>query len=355
MERKILFINSGQFGYQAGYPYYVKYLQPYFDILFVCHDLGLKKVESQHVDVRYIPLKGNILMRTMIWLISLIKLIAKQDKYTLIYMCDFKLSSVVRLFFPNRVFVLDIRTVSVSPNVYKRTIENYFLRFRTLFFRHITILTEQMIDNLKINKSKCHVIPLGSEEISSTNKSFSNLHLFYIGTFNGRRIEDTVEGLSLFLKNNKSVDITYDIIGFGHEFEVKEIEDSIERCKLNDIVTCHGRMDHVDSKLYFDKCNVGISYVPINDYYNLQPPTKIYEYVLSGMACIATDTIESHRLINANNGVLIDDSSIAFSEALGLLLRKSDSFNSIKIRDTLKDYNWSNIIINNMLPFLMKL
>jgi len=49
-------------------------------------------------------------------------------------------------------------------------------------------------------------------------------------------------------------------------------------------------------------------------YYDCQPATKTFEYILSGMVCIATSTYENKKLINNINGVLCNDIQKALQE-----------------------------------------
>ena len=71
-KKKLLFINPGQFGYQAGYYYYCKYLKDDFDITFICRDRELKKVTLDGVKVIYISFKGNKIKRYYRWLKAVI-------------------------------------------------------------------------------------------------------------------------------------------------------------------------------------------------------------------------------------------------------------------------------------------
>ena len=75
--------------------------------------------------------------------------------------------------------------------------------------------------------------------------------------------------------------------------------------KLENVCTTHGRIDYYKLKPFFDKCNVGVSYIPIRDYYQYQPPTKTFEYGLSGLVTIATETKSNQEVINNCNGILI--------------------------------------------------
>src|SRR5699024_2778090 len=152
--------------------------------------------------------------------------------------------------------------------------------------------------------------------ISTIDKDFSTLNLLYVGTLNNRNITQTIEGLSIFLKNNPKVKniTTYDIVGDGDEYS--QLMALVDKLSLNHIVKFHGRVPHFKLKMFFDRCNVGISYIPITEYYNYQPPTKTFEYILSGIPCIATQTFENQSLVVADNGILCEDTPVGFSKAL---------------------------------------
>ena len=94
--------------------------------------------------------------------------------------------------------------------------------------------------------------------------------------------------------------------------------------------------------------------MPITDYYQRQPVTKIFEYGLSGMFTIATDTYENRKLINNLNGLICEDNAQSFSEALDSIWDKRNPHNSNKIRQSLLDYKWEKLISTKLDPFLMK-
>ena len=114
------------------------------------------------------------------------------------------------------------------------------------------------------------------------DKDFSKeIKLLYVGTLNGRNINQTIFGLSLFLENNPEIkNITYDIIGDGDKNELSDFKVLIQQNNLNNIITLHGRIPHFQLKPFFDSCTVGLSYVPMTEYYEHQPVTKTYEYIL---------------------------------------------------------------------------
>ena len=51
-------------------------------------------------------------------------------------------------------------------------------------------------------------------------------------------------------------------------------------------------------------------------FYDIQTPTKTFEYIISGLFCIATNTTANKNLINKDNGILCDDNATSFSNAL---------------------------------------
>lgn len=356
-QKNIVFINPGQFGYKAGYYYYCKYLanDKNFNISFVCFDQNLPKLEIPNVKVKYVDFSGSSILRYLRWLKAVFEVMKKDKKEdTIFFMVYFKLCFVFALLFPKKLKVLDIRTGSISNNPAINWLQNQQYRFESLFFKHITILSKGLIKHIGINPRKCHWLPLGSEILSTTNKNFNSLNLIYVGTFNGRRIHDTVEGLGIYINehNRDKFDVTYDIFGFGTDNEIKLIEETIKKHKLQNIVKLHGRKNHVELIPYLNRCNIGVAYVPITDYYKYQPATKIIEYVLSGLVCIATNTHENKYLINSINGILCNDTARDFALKLNELSKNLKKLDSQTIRNSLIQHEWQSIVNLNLKPFI---
>jgi hypothetical protein len=104
--------------------------------------------------------------------------------------------------------------------------------------------------------------------------------------------------------------------------------------------------------IFFDQCNIGVSYVPIIDYYDCQPLTKTFKYLLSGMRVIATNTSENENVIGPTNGVLIGDAPEAFCVVLKVIYEKRNLFDSAEIRRRASGYTWEGIVRKNLLPYL---
>jgi len=104
---------------------------------------------------------------------------------------------------------------------------------------------------------------------------------------------------------------------------------------------------------YVTKSNIGVSFVPITKYFDVQPPSKTIEYLLSGLPVIATATKENKKIINSNNGILIDDTISDFAEAL-CIMEKSE-FDNQQIRESMLDHKWRNIVNTKLIPLINKI
>ena len=348
MKKKLLFVIKSQFGYHLDTYKYCMYLKNSWDITYICFDNGKIKRNAEGLNIIYISNKSNFFLRAIHFYVNIIKEIYYND-YSLIFINYFNPCFIIKLLFWRKKFILDIRSGSVTKNKYKNRLNNYLIKFNSLFFKNISIISKSLANYLKINNYT--VVPVGAEQISTNNKNFNKFELLYIGTLVNRRIEETIQGLYLFMNMVKSSSIKYHIFGSG-ESEKYQLLKIINKLTLQDNVIYHGYKTHDEMQEFFDKCNVGISYIPITNYYNYQPPTKTFEYILSGMVCVATNTPENQRIINGENGILCKDNSQSFANALNEVYKKRKSYDSYNIRLTMKHYEWKNIIYNIFEPFI---
>jgi len=352
-KKDILFINLAQYGKHIDSYKYCQYLNKHYNITYICFYQNLKKIEDD-TKVIYLKSTGSSILNTFKMIISAKKL-TYNNNYQVVYILYFMLCSFLK-FFSKTDFILDIRTGSINPKRIKREKFNAILRFESKFFKKISIISESLMKNLKLNPNKCTIIPLGSDILSSQNKTYTNFHLLYIGTLSNRNIYQTVNGLSKFIEEHqdKKIEITYDIFGDGLKKDVARLEQSIKNSKLGNIIKYHGRKNHCEIQDYFDKCNIGVSYIPMTKYFDCQPPTKTFEYVNSGMVCLATATSENRVLINKENGLLFKDNENSFKEVLTKFYNNREGYKTAKIINTLSDYTWENIVNNKLIPFILK-
>jgi glycosyltransferase involved in cell wall biosynthesis len=344
----LLIINKTQFGYHTDYYKYSEYLKDDFSITFLCFDSGLEKLTMPDINVKYVPNSGSRTIRGIRFiLIALISILMHKGNVFIHY---FEKCHILKKAFSKKKMILDIRTLSVNQTMQSRENYNKQMKASCSLFDFVTIISKGLQEKLELDNSKSSIVSLGSDIISDTDKNFDTLKLLYVGTLNGRKISDTVKGVSLFLKQNPKINLTYDIIGDGKEFE--NIKLLIQELGVGNIIKLYGRIPHFKLKPFFDTANVGISYIPMTDYYEHQPPTKTFEYILSGMPCIATKTLENKKIITVENGILCSDTPMSFVDAIAVIYKNKSSYRSEIIRRTLKEYSWKNIINTKLKPIL---
>lgn len=350
LNNKVLFIHPTQFGYHTNAYKYCYYLRDKFDITFVCNDTGQEKITLKGINVIYAP---NIEIRSIsiifFILTALFQVSIHKGKIFVFY---FKWAAIIKKIFFRKKMILDIRSLAVVGTEKSRKKFDAKLIRTTKIFDCITIISEGLRKKIGVKKNKSIILPLGADHISINKKRYDELKLLYIGTLNNRDIHKTIEGLKIFRDLYPKKPITYDIIGSGFGSEVEELKSLVNYYGLEESIFIHGNIPHVKLKPYFDNCNIGVSFIPLKDYYQYQPPTKTFEYILSGLFTIATSTKSNKEVIKNINGILIKDSALSFANSLHFCYENRKIMDSSLIRQSLINYRWINIIKTRLIPLL---
>ncbi|WDP90544.1 MAG: glycosyltransferase [Desulfobacter sp.] len=351
MKKKLLIINAKQFGYHIDTFSYCKYANKHFNISYLGFDSGEPKLNVDGVECIYILRKGNVLVRYFRFLFACLK-ICKRN-YDAIFIKYFIGCALVKLYHKQKVFVFDIRSGYISGNKTINKTNDFILKFESRFFRYISVISKSLAEKMRLAKYKCHILPLGADPINARFSASDALNLLYVGTFDGRQIEDTIQGFSKFFKKyGGSIEMTYDIVGDGHNGELENLKQLVNKKGLNGIVRLPGYIHQNRLSSYFNRCNVGVSYIPITEMYDCQPPTKTFEYIIAGMPVIATNTKENAVIINEENGILIKDSAEGFYQGLKKLVRLKAEYDPPSIRKKALKNSWHRIVQDNFIPFI---
>jgi len=353
-QKKLLIINQSQFGYHSDTYYYCKYLNTSFDITYICWDYNEKKIKLNGINVIYISRSGNLGLRNARFMLQVIKEIKKGYDFHIIKY--FRGCSLLKIVYHQHLFLLDIRSSSVLKNKMNRLIYNLLMTTETKRFKHVSIISKSLAQRLGFFQ-KTYILPLGAEIISAGEKEFNSIELLYVGTLYNRNIDQTIRGFSKFYHEYKHlIPINYTIIGTGFTTEEDELTELVKREKLDACVKITGQIPHDEINPFFDVHNIGVSYIPKTDYFDVQPPTKTFEYLLSGMPVIATNTRENKAVINEKNGTLINDTPEAFYQGLVQIYTNREKYDSNGIRFSSMQYTWPKIVSNlsSMIHSLMK-
>lgn len=275
--------------------------------------------------------------------------------YDIIYLYYFPGCSLLRILIPRKLIILDIRSGCVLPGALNRALRNSLIRLEAKLFRHRAVISSGLAARLGL-AGKAHIVPLGADPVDMAPKTWGSLHLLYVGTLMGRRIEDTLAGFALFLRHCPLAGtIEYTVIGDGPPGQLQKLRDLARTLGLEQTVHFKGRINHDQLHPFFESCNVGVSYVPITPFYDHQPPTKTFEYLFAGMPVIATQTCENRKIITATNGTLIKDTPGEFCRGLVDIAQNCNHWNSSAIQSSVKEYSWEAIFHFNVLPHIASL
>ena len=348
---RLLILYTSQFGYHVGTYYYCKHGQKVLDITYMGFAGNRPPVDMEGVRIKPVSYQGNKLRRFLRWCWTAWR--ESRRDYDVVFMKYFPGCSIIRLLTPGRKFVFDVRTGSITRSGWRRRLSNALLTLESKVFANVTVISESLAKMLGLAPKKVHLLPLGADVLAANAKNFDGLHLLYVGTLNGREIEKSIMGFERFYQAHKNdFPLSYTIAGDGYRGELGQLKSLVSELHLDGVVNILGYVGHADLAPFWEKCNLGVSFVPINEIYDVQPPTKTFEYLLAGMPVIATGTIENKRIVSADNGVIIDDTADDFDRGLERVLANRETFTSAAMRQSAVENQWEKIVGENFCPYL---
>lgn len=355
MKKKILIVNRTQYGYHIDTYYYCKYLKTDYCVTYLCFDEGREVIEEDGINVKYISRRNTKIIRYLRFLYQAIYQ-AVVGKFDIVFIKYFQGSSLVKNFSIRSKFIIDIRSASVKVKLHERLLYDSLLKYEARKFRYVTIISKSLGKKLGFSEKEYFELPLGAVQMSHTDKTFDSIKLLYVGTLYNRNIEETIYGVCEFLEsNNASIPLQYTIIGDGLGDELLRLRKIVDDLKIHNFVQCLGYIPQNKLPPFFSSHNVGVSFVPINEYYDYQPPTKTYEYLLAGMPTIATNTYENRKIISEINGVLINDDRKSFAKGICEIANRFDKYDSCVIRNAVAEFNWKTIVDNQLRQILINI
>jgi len=349
---KLLILNRVQFGYLLDTYYYCKLAAERLQITHVSFDTGMPRLHLAGVEVKYVKYKGRKCVRFFRLLATFAREI-RRHRHGAIFINYFPGCSLLTCLGRHRRMIVDIRTGSVKRNRLLRHTEDCLMRWECRLFPNVSVISRCLAGRLHLPPVKTHILPLGAERIRVEKKRFDRLDLLYVGTLDDRHIEETVVGFARFLHDyGARVALTYTIIGDSPNGHLTQLRRMVHASGLDGVVRLPGYVHRTQLQETFNRCNVGVSYVPMCDIYDCQPVTKTFEYIFAGMPVIATATKENQKVVNRLNGVLIQDTPESFYQGLKEVYNRRDEFDSDRIRRCCPDASWDRIVERDLLPYV---
>jgi len=351
----LLILAHDQFGYSTTKFKHCEYAANEFDVTYVGWDYDLPRVTLPNVKVIYVSRKSNLFARNFQLLKTFHEEINKDfDVVIANYVRGF---SILPILNPNAVIMAYVDTLGVMPNKTKRWIYDTTLKFELFFFKNVALISDGVAK--KLGLKKYHVLPLGGECFSTRPKTFEALKLLYVGSLDNRNIIDCVKGFHEFLNEEKLKGNTlvhdFTIVGDSPYHELNEIKKYIKNNNLETRINTTGFVPQSKLEQFFNKANIGVSYVPFYSYYQLQPPTKTYEYLVSGLPVLATSTHANQNIVESDDGILIDDNPSSFYRGLCYFWNNKLNFNSAAIKKKNAKFTWESVVKDKFIPLIIQL
>ncbi|NKI32045.1 glycosyltransferase [Croceivirga thetidis] len=348
-KKKILVVAKDQFGYSTTLFKHCQYLQNKFDVCYLGWDYQRPEIKMTGIEIKHVSRLGNKVRRTL-RLINAIK--AELSKCHLAFGTYFLGISLLKILISGKRYILYIDTLHVEHGGLKKLVSDSILRFELFFFSEVMVISRGVAQ--RIGFKNYQILPLGGESFKiNFEKQDEKLSLLYVGTLGRRKIMECVQGYHKFLSSKKDEHkYIFRIVGDSDTGEQEEIDAYIQQNNLGNNIKMYGYVPQHELYTIYDKSNLGISFIPLFEEYDKQPPTKTYEYLVSGLPIIATATTANKEIVTKKDGLLINDSSEDFCTALEKMCGTIDSYNSNDIQKRNERYKWKYVVERNLIPVL---
>ena len=352
---KILILSMMEYGSLIDQVKWTEYLRSQFNILHLSKSKENEEFnKGKNIKIKKIVPKGKNPISMRIDFIRKCRKNIKAYNPELVIMDYFPGCALIKIF-NNKKMIMDIRTSTISKKKYKIYLRDWMIKLESIFFDKITIISSKIIKKLNLNEKKCIEIPLGATCVVSSSslkdKRKNEINLLYVGTFNEREIEKTIYAVKKIIDKRDDIKIKYTIIGFANDKNYeRRIKEIIKDENLTNNVFFIGKVSHDKLKNYYELNNIGVSFIPIKEHFDLQPPTKTYEYILNGLFCLATETTANKEIVNEENGILIKDNIDSIVEGIENINSMLYEIDYYKVSKSLKGCTWENIVLDKLVP-----
>lgn len=271
----------------------------------------------------------------------------------------------------NVKFVFHILSHPLSVSRFQSLKKMLVVSIQCLFMDKIIVQSKELKEHWMglRNLKKAVIIPVGFNSkafypISKNEKrklrdvlNIDENHqiLIYCGAISKlRQLDRLLEAFRRVLKAFPDVKLL--MIGDGEALE--DLKEYAFTLGISKSIIFTGRLPHHDVVNYIGIADIGISYIPINENYNYNPPLKTFEYMACGLPTIATNTESNRRIIKDGfNGILVNDIPDHIATAIVNLLKdkKKQLLLMENARKSIMDYDFGHITKSALVPLYRRL
>lgn len=375
---KVTFLFPGQFGlFPDVYEYCVLLKDAGIEVAYVGRSDRRKGWETHESGVVLLHLDRNALgsRRAMVQ-----KMAACVDEIRpdIAHVFCFRGCGLLPLLSRNRHtrWIVDVRSLHVEDRSgrvsRRRSVKNRLTWLESQTYDYIIALTKTIEAMLQPSLRPIASLPLGASARRLNPANRSELRaavreafgvgdatpvILYAGSVSpSRGLHRVVEAFSLvagscpesrffLVGGNDNKDFLEDLITCAKELGVRES------------MTFTRRVPYDQVHKFFCASDIGVSYVPLNTPYELQPPTKLIEYMMcDNMVPVCNDAPASVELAtDMHNAVVCKSSVEGIAEGLRRaldILRRDVDFTRLRqnARQAVRDLDWSTIVNTRLLP-----
>lgn len=170
------------------------------------------------------------------------------------------------------------------------------------------------------------------------------LELIYTGTVQKARGRDVMlEAMAMTIKAGVPARLT--MVG-ASPAELAYCNTYARQLGIADAVTMHGRVPGHEIPAYIARADAGICIWEDQPWWRFNPPTKLFEYLVSGLPVLASN-IRTHTqyIRDGENGLVFEYDSTSLAQAIRALWERRDELPAFKQRafESSTPYRWENI------------
>jgi glycosyltransferase involved in cell wall biosynthesis len=274
---------------------------------------------------------------------------------------------LLRLFtFTYSKAIFQILTYPIATSYIRSLKRMIFTSLQCYFMDSIVIQSEELKKNwIGLRKlRKAIVIPVGfnkndfypiNDKIKLKKRSDLGLNehqsvLIYCGAISHhRKIDLLIKAFKKVATNNKDVKLL--MVGAG--VSLLDIQILSKQLNIEDRIIFTGNVPYAEVRNYIGMADIGLSYIPINNNYNYNPPLKTFEYLACGLPTVATKTESNCKIIRDGlSGILVNDAPNDVADAISKLLADKSMQNilSRNSRKSILKFDYNQITHNSFLP-----
>ncbi len=372
---KICFIYNNRFG---EYPILHEYCTTVSNKGYEVYYIGVSSTPDEFISQEGISVT-HIIHQSPISSAQAICTKIKKINPDLIHVFHFRWCFLIPFLYGSRKsFLLEVRTVHVANKKGKHSslsfLKNRLTWLENFFYSNTIALSTDIRKMLRPSRRNIPIIPLGantkklqpSDKIQRRERSRNNMGIpfsdkvyIYSGTLSSIR---KIDNIIISFTNAELHKKAWLIIAGDDKDDPNSLIKLKEQAKdlnASSRIIFTGFIHFNELVDLYLASDIGVCYIPQTKFFDLQPPTKLFEYLAAGLIVIATNTTADRAIIEDNvNGYLCEDNVEDLAKTM-LQTVNEDEKKIISIKTngfaTVEKYSWNNIIEHYLLPFYDKI